>query len=124
MFLSRGLRVALSGPCDALPALRELVVRALATNSHAPVLRWDVTAMRAGGTSATYGAFLSRSAFSSDAGAFEISRAEARGFDPMVMLILETSYGVFRDSASSSCRAELANSLVGFFLGAGGSIAS
>ena len=63
--------------------------------------------------------------FSSDAGAFGISRTEARGFDPTVMLILETSYSVFGDAASSSsCRAELANTSVGFFLGAGGSIAS
>jgi len=41
------------------------------------------------------------------------------------MLILETSYGVFGGvSSSASRRAELANTAVGFFLGAGGSIAS
>ena len=99
------------------------MTRALATNACAPVQRWDVARLQVGGTAATYGAFLSRGVFSSDAGAFGISRTEARGFDPTVMLILETSYSVFGDAASSSsCRAELANTSVGFFLGAGGSI--
>lgn len=123
--LSPHFCVALSGPCHVLPALRELVSRALAANSNAPVLRWDAARLRAGGTSATYGSFLSRGVFSSDATVFGISRTESRGFDPTVMLILGSSYAVFRDAASSSsCRAELANAPIGFFLGAGGSISS
>jgi len=31
--------------------------------------------------------------------AFEISMTEARGLDPIVMLVLETSYGVFWNSS-------------------------
>ena len=40
--------------------------------------------------------------------------------DPMAMLVLETTYGALSDSSSDS-RAKLANSPIGFFLGAGGS---
>ena len=40
--------------------------------------------------------------------------------DPMAMLVLETTYGALIDSGSDS-RAKLANSPIGFFLGAGGS---
>ena len=74
---------------------------------------------------ATYGAFVSRGAFSSDAAAFGIPRTEARGLDPIVMMILETTYSVFHNPRSlTCCRASLANMPVGFFLGTGGSISS
>ena len=72
---------------------------------------------------ATYGAFLG-DVFTNDAAAFGISRTEARGLDPVVTVILETSYGVLHDRAGSHCRARLANAPVGVFLGAGGSVAS
>ena len=75
--------------------------------------------------SAAYGAYLSDRVFSSDASAFGISRTEARAFDPMVTLILEESYGVFRGPGSDpTCRSQIANRLIGFFLGAGGTISS
>ena len=91
------------------------------TNSNVPLSRWNSTEAQDAYISAAYGAFCG--VFSSDAAAFGISGIEARGLDPIVMLILETSYGVFHDSASA-CRGLLANTPVGFFLGAGGSISS
>ena len=94
-------------------------------NSLVPISRWDVT--KAGGvhTSAAYGAFISQGTFSFDAAAFGIPWVEARGFDPIVMIILETSYSVFHNPRSPACcRASLANLPVGFFLGAGGGILS
>ena len=69
-----------------------------------------------------YGAFLDGGVFASDATAFGISRTEARALEPTTMLVLETSYGALWDpSASGRCRAQLANTSIGFFLGAGGS---
>ena len=68
-----------------------------------------------------YGAFLDGGVFASDATAFGISRTEARALEPTTMLVLETSYGALWDpSASGRCRAQLANTSIGFFLGAGG----
>ena len=93
--------------------------------SRAPVCRWDTTEARGAFASAAYGAFVAQAAFGSNPKAFQISRTEARTLDPMVMLVLETSYCVFLDSQiSSRCRASLINSLVGFFLGVGGSISA
>ena len=95
----------------------------MATNSRASVLRWPAVPLRRKMESATYGAFLG-GVFRSDAAAFGISRAEARGLDPAATLILETSYGVLCDDSGSGRRMQLANMPVGVFLGAGGSVAS
>ena len=94
-------------------------------NSPVPISRWDVAKAGGGHISAAYGAFVSQGTFSFDAAAFGIPWVEARGFDPIVMIILETSYSVFHNPRSPACcRASLANLPVGFFLGAGGSILS
>ena len=100
-----------------------MIKMAQSANSNVPLSRWRSTEARGAYVSAAYGAFCGE--LSSDAAAFGISGAEARRLDPIVMLILETSYAIFCDtSASTSCRALLANAPVGFFLGAGGSISS
>lgn len=113
----------LPGPFYARCSLNDLVFGAQVTNSHVPMSRWDVTEARGAYASAAYGAFVSSGAFSSDAAAFGISRTEASGLEPQMMLVLETSYSVFHDPRLC-CRASLANAPVGFFLGAGGSVAS
>jgi len=115
--------VALPGPCYAGTQVRELTIRAYATNSRVPVLRWSTIPMRRNMEAATYGAFLG-DIFTSEAAAFGISRTEARGLDPAATLVLETSYGVLHDPSVSACRARLSNAPVGVFLGAGGSVAS
>jgi len=114
---------ALPGPFYTRCNLKELVFRAWVTKSAVPISRWDVRRTRGTHTSAAYGAFVSSGAFSSDAAAFGISRTEASGLEPQMMLVLETSYSVFHDPRLC-CRASLANAPVGFFLGAGGSISS
>ena len=63
--------------------------------------------------------------FLSDTSWFGISHAEARGFDPTVMLILETAYGALRARATPwNSRASLVNALIGFFLGTSGSVSA
>ena len=118
--------VTLSSPqiCFALPwgcsvpdRLNHLAMLSQAANSSWSVARLGDT--RGASTRALYGAFLDGDALSFDAAAFGISRTEARGPDPMPMLVLEVTYGVFR--RGSSRRSALANAPVGFFLGAGGS---
>ena len=117
------LSVALPGPCYGVTELKELTIRACATNSRVPVLRWPMIPMRRKTEAATYGAFLG-DIFTSVAAAFGISRTEAGGLDPAAMLILEAGYGALHDPSGSSLRARLANAPVGVFLGAGGSVAS
>ena len=112
---SRRIRFTLPDGCNDPTALKELGLRAWTANSHWPVSR----AVELQGTSAAYGAFLAPDAFAADAAFFGISRTEARAMDPMAMLVLETTYGALIDSSSDS-RAKLANSPIGFFLGAGG----
>ena len=99
---------------------------ARATNSPTPISRWDGVEVRGGYVSALYGAFVSRGVFLCDAAAFGISAMEARGLDPVVLMILETSYAAFDHplASSSSGRASFANTPIGIFLGAGGSISS
>ena len=118
--------VALSSPqiCFALPgrclvpgALKHLVMASQSANSSWPVARLGGSTGLS--TRALYGAFLDGDAFASDAAAFGISRTEARALDPLPMLVLEATYGVF--CRGSSRRSALANAPVGFFLGAGGS---
>ena len=95
------------------------------TNSRSPVSRFALPGGLEVQTSATYGAFLVCGVFSQDAAAFGISRGEARGFDPTVMLILETSYGALQaQTTSSNCRTSLANAPIGFFLGTSGSVSA
>ena len=104
--------------------LQDLIIVACATNTPVPISRWKNIAEASGPyASAAYGAFISRGAFSSDTAAFGISLTEASGLEPQMMLVLETSYSAFHDPRLC-CRASLANTPVGFFLGAGGSVAS
>ena len=73
-------------------------------NSAWPTFRQTPAVVR-GAQAAGYGAFIGAT-FPSDAAALGISKAEARGFDPMVLLILETSYIVLLDPTNKSdCRA-------------------
>ena len=89
-------------------------------NSPVPISRWDVAKAGGGHISAAYGAFVSQGTFSFDAAAFGISKVEAQGMDPQMMLVLETSYSSLQGSGPSSmCRASLTNAPVGFFLGGG-----
>ena len=74
----------------------------MATNSRAPVSRWDATAAKGLYTSAAYGAFVVHGAFMSDAAAFGISKTEARGLDPVAGLVLQTSYAMFLGSLPKS----------------------
>lgn len=99
------------------------MIVAYATNTSVPMSRWDVAEASSAYASAAYGAFVSRGAFSSDATAFGISFTEASGLEPQMLLVLETSYSAFHDPRLQ-CRALLANTPVGFYLGAGGSVAS
>ena len=55
----------------------------------------------------------------SGAAIFGISRTEARGLEPVAVLILEASYSALYDPLRPNCRARLANTAVGFFLGVG-----
>lgn len=98
----------------------------MATNSRAPVSRWDATAAKGLYTSAAYGAFVVHGAFMSDAAAFGISKTEARGLDPVAGLVLQTSYAMFLGSLPKSKhqRGFLTQAPIGFFLGAGGSTSS
>ena len=68
------------------------MMHGIATNSSWPVARLgdNGISMRA-----LYGAFLDGDAFAADAAAFGISRTEARAMDPLPMLVLEATYGVF-----------------------------
>ena len=123
--LSGRLCAALPGPIASQAALQELATNAMATNSRAPVSRWDTTEATGIYTSAAYGAFVVQDIFVSDAAAFGISKTEARGLDPIAMLVLQTSYGVFLDSVPSpNGRALLTQAPIGFVLGAGGSTSS
>ena len=124
--LSSRFCFALPGPYTTRAGLKELVLVSRATNSSTPISRWDGTQVRGGYVSAAYGAFVSQGVFLSDAAVFGISAMEARGLDPVVLMILETSYAAFDHSlaSSSSGRASFSNTPVGFFLGAGGSISS
>ena len=95
------------------------------TNSRSPVSRFALPEGLEVPTSATYGAFVVCGTFLSDTARFEISRTEARGFDPTVMLILETTYGALQAQTTSwDCRTSLANVLVGCFLGTSGSVSA
>ena len=85
--------------CTTLPGRKEGAIQADATNSRWSASRLGTMATRGSSPSATYGAFLDDKAFASDAAAFGISRTEARGLDPMTMLVLETSYGAFQNKA-------------------------
>ena len=115
----------LPGPFTKLSGLRDIIIGARATNSRAPIFRWDTTEATGAFASAAYGAFMVHAAFSSDSLALGISRTEAQGLEPIVALVLEASYGVlWEPTPSSRCRSSLRNSLVGFFLGAGGSFSS
>ena len=108
---------ALPGRCSAPGALKHLVMASQSANSSWPVARLgDSTGLS---TRALYGAFMDSDALASDAAAFGISRTEARALDPLPMLVLEATYGVF--CRGSSRRSALANAPLGFFLGAGGS---
>ena len=107
---------ALPGRCSVPDRLNHLAMLSQAANSNWSVARLGDT--RCASTRALYGAFLDGGALSSDAAAFGISRTEARGLNPMPMLVLEVTYGVFR--RGSSRRSALANAPVGFFLGASG----
>ena len=99
------------------------MTRAAATNLRAPLSRWDTAEAKGPYASAAYGAFVVHGVFTSDAGAFGISRTEARGLDPIVTLVLQTGYGMFLASLPSSKRRQsLSHAPVGFFLGVGGSI--
>jgi acyl transferase domain-containing protein len=103
------------------------VASAGVSNSTAPVSRWADRFAEGGVISATYGSLVVQGACSSDAAAFGISLLESRGLDPQISLVLETSYSALRGSVAepaSSCRAVLADSSIGLFLGAGGWIAS
>ena len=105
--------------------LEELATRAYVANSRSPASRFALPEGLSVQASATYGAFVVRGTFPSDAARFGISRTEARSFDPTVMLILETSYGALRASTrSSTCPALLTNAPIGFFLGTSGSISA
>ena len=105
---------ALPGRCSVPDRLNHLARLSQSANSNWPVARLGDS--RGASTRALYGAFLDGDALSSDAAAFGISRTEARGLDPMPMLVLEVTYGVFR--RGSSRRSMLANAPFGFFLGA------
>lgn len=95
------------------------------TSSRAPASRWDTTEAKGLYASAAYGAFMVHDVFMSDVAAFGVSRAEARGLNPIVALVLQTAYGVFVEASPiSTRRASLMRSPIGFFLGAGGSISS
>jgi len=98
----------------------------MATNSRAPISRWDATEAKGPYTSAAYGAFVVYDAFMSDTAAFGISKTEARGLDPIAGLILQTSYAMFLESLPSCKhpRGLLTQAPIGFFLGAGGSTSS
>ena len=124
--LSNRFCFVLPGPYNTRAGLKGLVLVARATNSPTPISRWDGTEVRGGHVSAAYGAFVSHGGFLSDAAVFGISAMEARGLDPVVFMILETSYAAFDHplASSSSGRASFANAPVGFFLGAGGSLSS
>ena len=105
---------ALPGRCSVPDRLNHLARLSQSANSNWPVARLGDS--RGASTRALYGAFLDGDALSSDAAAFGISRTEARGLDPMPMLVLEVTYGVFR--RGSSRRSMLANAPFGFFVGA------
>lgn len=75
---------------------------AAAANSLVPTSRWGDMGEQGAYVSATYGAFVVNGIFSCDSAAFGISKTEARGLDPLVIMILETSYAVFHDFESGS----------------------
>ena len=119
----RQLSFTLPAPCGTLSGLRELVTRAWTINTLWPISRCVRANARPASLSAVYGAFVAHDVWPSDATAFGISRTEARSLDSTVLLMLETSYGVFYDLGSGH-RAQLADAPIGFFLGAGGTIGS
>jgi acyl transferase domain-containing protein len=120
---SKRFSFVLPGPCLHDAGLKSFVAGARAASSRVPASRLDARET----SSATYGAFVIESTFALDAAAFGVSRTEARALNPQMTLVLNASYSALvEDSPTprSSFRSSLANTPVGFFLGAGGNLAS
>ena len=130
--LDRAYSVMIPGPPYCAGAgLMEVASTGAATCSAAPLSRWDTAPANGVRVSAAYGAFLGSGMPAPDAETFGVSSLEAQTMDPQVTLVMESSYGALCHATSlerkqnpAGCRGSLANQLVGFFLGMGGTIVS